>query len=794
MSGTLTGPPAGTRTAPGDAPARAGFARWAGDLAMGARFALTGGRESWARTLLTAIGVGLGVTLLLTATAVPSMIAARDARTDARSTVSGWGEEIKPGPDTLQVLDLTTTFHDKDVLGMAIHPEGPNAPMPPGISEFPGQGEMTVSPALADLLNSSEGKLLRERLPDRITGTIGKEGLSGPGELLYYQGAAKQPSTDRVYRIDHFGRPDATDPLPPELLLLVIIACVVLLLPVAIFIATAVRFGGERRDRRLAALRLVGADARMVRRIAAGEAMVASVAGLAVGCAVFLVARQFAGSVSLWDMTVFPSDVTPALSLALLIAVAVPVSAVLVTLFALRGVTIEPLGVVRIASTRPRRLWWRLAIPALGLALLLPKVGGFTGSGDLETYQVAAGAVLLLIGVTAVLPWLVEAVVNRFTGGPLPWQLATRRLQLSSGTASRAVSGITIAVAGAIAIQMLFASAESNNTMATGQDTSWAQIQVSTSADSREEADRVFDRIRDTRGVKGASPEVRGQVSEARKPKNAEARSDEITVADCWVLRRLLRISACRDGDVFVTPQEEDFGFAEPGMTVDLTGRLSASGKPEPWRIPASAPVVEARVGPLGYPPSGIFATPSAVDVGKLREASATILVRLDPDEPEAAEYVRNTAAAISTASNVMRLSETAVGNDFATIRRGLFIGATATLVLIGASMIVSMLEQLRERKRLLSVLVAFGTRRPTVGWSVFWQTAVPVALGLGLSVAGGVALGAVLLKLVNEPVAVDWSSLGTMTAFGAAVILLVTLVSMPPLWRMMRPDGLRTE
>ncbi|MFF0088074.1 hypothetical protein ACFYR1_52080 [Streptomyces canus] len=33
--------------------------------------------------------------------------------------------------------------------------------------------------------------------------------------------------------------------------------------------------------------------------------------------------------------------------LALLVAVAVPVAAVLVTLFALRGVVIEPLGVVR---------------------------------------------------------------------------------------------------------------------------------------------------------------------------------------------------------------------------------------------------------------------------------------------------------------------------------------------------------------------------------------------------------------------------------------------------------------
>jgi hypothetical protein len=32
------------------------------------------------------------------------------------------------------------------------------------------------------------------------------------------------------------------------------------------------------------------------------------------------------------------------------------------------------------------------------------------------------------------------------------------------------------------------------------------------------------------------------------------------------------------------------------------------------------------------------------------------------------------------------------------------------------------------------------------------------------------------------------------MTGVGAAVIIVVTLLSLPPLMRLMRPDGLRTE
>ena len=130
----------------------------------------------------------------------------------------------------------------------------------------------------------------------------------------------------------------------------------------------------------------------------------------------------------------------------------------------------------------------------------------------------------------------------------------------------------------------------------------------------------------------------------------------------------------------------------------------------------------------------------------------------------------------------------------FASIRTGLFIGATCVLGLIGASLLVSQLEQLRERRKLLSSLVAFGTRRRTLSLSVLWQTAVPVGIGLVLAAVVGVTLGTVLLKMTSTPVTVDWLSVLTMTGIGALVILAVTLLSLPPLLRMMRPDGLRTE
>ena len=195
---------------------------------------------------------------------------------------------------------------------------------------------------------------------------------------------------------------------------------VVLLMPVAVFIATAVRFGGERRDRRLAALRLVGADSRMTRRIAAGEALAGAVLGLVLGAGFFLVGRQIAGSVEILDVSVFPSYLDPTPALALLVAVAVPAAAVVVTLLALRGVVIEPLGVVRTAKPPRRRLWWRLLLPLAGLGLLYPMIGQGRTNGEFNQYMVTGGVILLLVGITALLPWLVEAVVARLGSGRSP--------------------------------------------------------------------------------------------------------------------------------------------------------------------------------------------------------------------------------------------------------------------------------------------------------------------------------------------------------------------------------------
>ncbi|MCW3814504.1 hypothetical protein ONA91_08540 [Micromonospora sp. DR5-3] len=762
-----------------------------GDLAMGARMAVSGGRQGWTRTVLTALGVGIGVAMLLLAAAVPGAIDARAQRSQARNDQNA-RPELAAAANTVLVVPVDTVFRDRFVRGRMLHPEGPDAPVPPGLAAVPRNGEVAVSPALRALLDSPEGPLLAPRLGGaRVTGTIGPEGLTGPHELAFYVGSDALPP-DRGMRLDRFGGGGPGEEFSPLLWLLVVVVFVVLLLPIVVFLAAAVRFGGEQRDRRLAAVRLLGADAGMVRRIAAGEAGTAALFGLAVGAGLFLAGRQLAPLVELYDLSVYPADLRPVPWLVALVTVAVPVLAAGVALLALRGVVVTPLGVSRRATPVRRRLWWRLLLPVAGLALLQPLTDVRAARTTATDAQVAAGAVLLLIGTVTLLPWLVDLLVRRLRGGPPPWQLAVRRLQLDSATSARLVSGVAVAVAGTIGLQMLVAGVQDEFRRPTGQDPSRAQVFVllNEPPDPRQALERIAAAPGVTRSI-GTLTLAAAQPTPSTAtsgPDGAEPRIVEVRIGDCAALAEYADLGSCADGDVFLAWTADPVPGFGPGAAVRL-GDGSVT-----WRVPTDARTVPGRTDPMGSRPNGLLVTPGALSSLPRHQVAATALLSLDPQDADALERVRTGIAEVDPLATVLPLNATEENRQFANVRRGLLAGAVVTLLLIGVSMLVGVLEQLRERRRLLATLVAVGTPRGTLGWSVLGQTGVPVLAGLFLAAGIGVGLGVTLLRMVGAPVVVSWPVVGLGVALGAGVVLLVTAASLPVLWRLTRPDGLRAE
>ncbi|HEU5469763.1 MAG TPA: FtsX-like permease family protein [Actinophytocola sp.] len=754
-----------------------------GDLRLGVRLAVGGGRTSKtgvARLALGTIGIGLAVAILLVGASAGPMFAARDARAAAQIPTSG----PVAGVDPLYLKYFTTQFRGHSLAGNFTTPAGPRHPMPPGLTRLPGDGEIVLSAALAELLASPEGELLRPRFPQRVIGTIGRDGVSDAATLSFYAGVGDLDQTN-AQPVYGFGA-GFIDPVPAQLVVLLVIGTVVLLVPVFVFIATSARVAGAERDRRLAALRLVGADARQARRIAAAESLVAALTGLVFGVALFLLFRAALGSIPVLGVRPYPSDVSPPWPLVLLIVLVVPGLAVLTAQFALRRTIIEPLGVVRRGRPVRRRLWWRLVPVLLGPVLLLGQ-GEVTGPSEQWIPAVVAGAVLMLIGIPALLPWLLERVVGRVHGGPPSAQLAVRRLQLDSGTPARVVGGVAVVLAGAIALQAVLSSQTDRYAIDTylAQFTNRLVVHID-DVDGAEATDRI-------RSVPGVTDVETAQQVLVR------TRIGEFTVVivDCPVLLRHRAVERCADGDVFGDPSVP----LTPGQSVQLAdiNRPSGSGGVR-WTIPRDIqPIQGPATWTLFDRYLGVLVlTPGALHGLPVPGSSTFVVAVVDSAVPDVVDHVRNAMAPYAWRARVQPEQDVvrfpAEVQVFELIRNALLGGALFTLLLAGVSMLVLALEQVRERRRPLAALVATGVPTATLARSLLWQHTIPVLVGVAVAVVCGTGLAALVFGLLGQPFDMDWPSVLLFSGTAAALVLVVTGLTLPTLRGATRQAALRSE
>ncbi|WP_369184596.1 FtsX-like permease family protein [Streptomyces sp. Y1] len=770
------------------------LSRFATDLLLGLRLAFTGGRDSRLRTALTAIGVGLGVATLLLAASFPTVREHRDdkLRIQSGAVVSA---DIAPRSDhSLLIHDARGVYRGEEFFGRIVQPEGPDSPLPPGLSAYPAPNTLAVSPALAELLRSPDAALLRERYPQPVTGTIGPAGLAGPGDYAFYLGSDRLSDADpSTLRIDHFEDELPPKPVDPVLTLLTVVGVVILLSPVAVFVAAAARFGSEARDRRLAALRLTGADRATTARISAGESLAGALVGLGLGAALFLAGRPLVEHVKIAGLSVFADDLQPQPLLAALVLVAVPLLAVAVTMLTMRRIAAEPLGVLRGTGAGRRAVWWRVPLPALGFTLLFTQRGKLTSLGDNEALVVLVGCLLLLlIGATLLLPPLVALASRalRRVSGPPAWQLALGRLRFSPESAARPVTGIVVTVAGTIALQTLLGS------LATARSATPAELALQDRAPLSVHFDAAGDRSGQLADQLRRSPGVADAVGYTEVYATAGDRPFTIRVADCATLTAVHRVTQCADGDVFTAVGLSSGQAGGSPLAAGGPVTLQPLGRPEStWQLPASrATVQRAPEGGRAHYLDVVLVTPSVLPAELLHSQAAMVEVHPVPGTPDAEDRIRSNAALISPTSSVHNPANGQPDARFLGVRSALTAGTVAILTLIGASMLVGLLEQLRERRRTLAVLTAFGTRTRTLAGALLCQSLVPVVLGLALAVASGLALGTALLFLVKLPITFVWGDIALMTGAGAAAVLLITALSLPALWRRITPAGLRYE
>jgi hypothetical protein len=438
-------------------------------IGLGLRLVISGGREAITRLVVLAVAVGLGTGLLLTAVAATNAATTWNNRHAWFLTGTAYvpAAPARAGVAPLWWHPSGDVFDGHQINRFDVAATGASSPVPPGIPRDPGPGQYYASPAPAALLRSTPADQLANRYPGRLVGPIGAAALPSPNSLILIVGRTpvqlagtpdSVPVTSIPTAVPGGGvllNPRGLSYIPPNVpggknaidLILSVVALAILA-PVLIFIGTATRLSTARREERFAAMRLAGATRRQVSLIAATESAVAGILGVAAGLGVFFLLRIPVARIPLIGQPFFPAELSLSLPDILLVAVGVPVFAVVAARFALRRVRVSPLGVARRVTPKPPRPWRTVALLA-GLA----ELGFWTAhgppasvSGQIQAF--ASSFALILVGLFIAGPWLTMAAARgmaRWTSRPSTL-MAARRLADDPSAAFRAVSGLVLAL------------------------------------------------------------------------------------------------------------------------------------------------------------------------------------------------------------------------------------------------------------------------------------------------------------------------------------------------------------
>jgi hypothetical protein len=236
----------------------------------------------------------------------------------------------------------------------------------------------------------------------------------------------------------------------------VAVGCWLLLIPTLVFIGMCTRVCAERRERRYATLRLIGATPRQVRTVAASETALATLAGTLLGLGLFLVGRAALAARAPADgrLTLPVDEPLPLLPTALF-CLLIPALAGLVAVWAMRAVVVGPLGVAR-RHRRGRPSGWPAVLLLGGPVSVLVADRTASGGGGGVGGIVVAGAALTCLGLLFASAWLSSIagkVTARVTGRPAAL-IAARRLEADPHGQSWAMSSVVLCAffAGAAAV------------------------------------------------------------------------------------------------------------------------------------------------------------------------------------------------------------------------------------------------------------------------------------------------------------------------------------------------------
>ncbi|ROR37514.1 ABC transporter permease [Kitasatospora cineracea] len=764
-------------------------------IRLGLRLAVSGGRDALLRLLVTAAAVAIGVGLLLTTLAAVNAVHTQNDRYAWFNTGFTAGAQAAPGSAGSAAADreaaagagadgkapmwwLTRrdSFQGRQIGRVDVALTGVTTALAPGVDRMPAAGEYYLSPALAKMVDATPSEQLADRFGGHRIGILGKDALPAPDSLVALVGRTPQEMADLkdAALVDRIAAtsPDRCDDCVVGIksngtALILTVATGALVFPVLILIGTATRLTATQRERRFAAMRLVGATPRQVSVVSAVEATAAAAVGVLLGFLPFLALRGQVAGMSLTGDRFFTSDLTLTPLQVAAVALGVPLAAAAAARIALRRVRISPLGVSRRVTPKPPRPWRVLPLLA-GLVELAAFLVWHPSSVEGQTRGYLSAFGLIMLGLVLSGPWLtgqVAALLARRTQRPATL-LAVRRLADNPTAGFRAVSGLVLA------LLVMTATVGIITTM--------------TAERGRPEGGRQYDNVLVNDLGGGYTPD--GHVESSGRPVPPELLAGLLAVPG---VRGVLPVHPIGK----VVPVDAG-GETEAAQTVDCRQleAVRVFGRCEPGAATAYVPYVWA-----GFRDYSAVAWPAAPYTAEQVAALPVVKVVVGTDGSQAAvERARTMVDAAYPATRQSLTLEEGMklsGSELKGYQQLANVVILATFPIAGCSLAVSAAAALGERKRPFSLLRLTGVPLSMLRRVVLMESAVPllavsaVAIGVGL-LAADLFLRSQLTYTLHAPGAAYYLTV----AAGLTAALAVIGATLPLLRRITGPETARNE
>jgi len=437
------------------------------------------GRQSFARLGLTTAAVALGIMLVCCLTAGVNGILGRAGGTTislAAHQASRKEASQQPidGVDPLRISGVVRLGNASKWRGQYIQAYSMyGTAKSPQFAKLktPQAGEYYLSKALADAMaqHPEDDILARFGSNTKYLGVLPSEYVSGPDALMMVRGAsadevAASDATAKargqasyfanVYRTDANGLTSNVG-LDPISITVLGVGGTILLFPIVIFVSVATQLGAAQREKRYAALRLIGATKRQVARVLILESLLASVVGVIIGLGAFWLLQAPLQNFKMDGMRFNPGDLAlTATQYALIIGLTLGLT-VFVNWRRMRRAQISPLGVSRSVEKVKKLRGWRPLVPATGIVIFAwlsskPGLDWLTANRESVMPMLLLMATLLLVMFGLVLAggWLTNklSLLAARWANSASMLIAGKRTAVHSRTVFRGVSGVVLAL------------------------------------------------------------------------------------------------------------------------------------------------------------------------------------------------------------------------------------------------------------------------------------------------------------------------------------------------------------